>query len=248
MNSHALIPINQTTINEQSVNTVNAKELYGFLGSKRKFSDWIKERIQLYSFEENTDFVVHKFVTQYNQIDKIEYYLSLDMAKEICMVERNEKGKQARQYFIECERVAKSKTDPMTYLNDPASMRTILLSYTEKVIALEEKQKVLEPKANALDRIATADGSLNVTESAKSLQVRPKALFQWLSANKWIYRRTGGKNWLAYQPRIQQGVLEHKVTTVTRSDGTDKIIEQVLITPKGLARLAEVFSVNLVAA
>lgn len=128
--------------------------------------------------------------------------------------------------------------DPMEVLTDPAAMRGILLSYTEKVLKLQAEKAELEPKAQALDRIAHADGSTCITNAAKDLQVRSKVLFGYLSQNKWIYRRQGGTCWVAYQDKLQQGLLEHKVTIVTRGDGTEKVTEQVLITPKGLARLS----------
>jgi phage antirepressor YoqD-like protein len=98
---------------------------------------------------------------------------------------------------------------------------------------------VAAPKAEALDRIAMADGSSCITDAAKVLQVRPKYLFAWLQQHQWIYRRPGGSGWLAYQSRIQQGYLEHKVTTVERGDGTEKVIESVRVTRKGLTRLAQ---------
>lgn len=128
--------------------------------------------------------------------------------------------------------------DPMRILGNPAAMRGLLLGYTEKVIALETQVGELTPKAEALDRIARADGSMCVTNAAKDLQVRPKDLFAWLQAHQWIYRRQGGAGWLAYQDRIQSGLLEHKVTVVERSDGSSKVLEQVLVTSKGLTRLA----------
>lgn len=91
----------------------------------------------------------------------------------------------------------------------------------------------------ALERIAKADGSLSVTEAAKNLGMRPKDLFDWLSRNGWIYRRAGSSFWLGYQPKCNQGLLEHKSTTVLRADGSEKISEQVRITPKGLSALAK---------
>ena len=103
---------------------------------------------------------------------------------------------------------------------------------------MEERDK-LKPKAEALDRIATSDGSLCVTNAAKDLQVRPKDLFAWLSSHKWIYKRPGGSGWIAYQDKLQTGYLEHKVTVVTRTDGSEKTTEQVRVTPKGLAKLAK---------
>lgn len=106
----------------------------------------------------------------------------------------------------------------MEMLSNPAAMRNLLLGYTEKVIELESKLEEVEPKAQALDRLATvSDGSLCITDAAKQLQMRPKDLFAYLSNHQWIYRRTGCANWIAYQAKIQQGLLEHKTTEVTRS-------------------------------
>ncbi|MFA8386846.1 MAG: phage antirepressor KilAC domain-containing protein [Pelagibaca sp.] len=91
----------------------------------------------------------------------------------------------------------------------------------------------------AHDRLTKAEGSLNVTEAAKALGVRPKSLFDWLSQNGWIYRRPGAANWLGYQTKCDQGLLWHKSTTVLRADGSEKITEQVRVTPKGLSKLAK---------
>ena len=132
-----------------------------------------------------------------------------------------------------------ARRDPMEILSDPTAMRGLLLTYTEKVIALETTVSILAPKGAALDRIATADGSVCITNAAKALQVRPKDLFQWLQANDWIFRR--GADWNAYQTRISQGVMEHKVTVTSRGDGSEKACIQALVTAKGLAKLAEQF-------
>lgn len=233
-----LVKITPTTINNQEINTVNARELHAFLEVETRFNDWIERRIKEYGFVENQDFTT---LTQ-NRVNGgrlKEYHATLDMAKELSMVERNEKGKQARQYFLDCERKAKAKNDPSVMLEDPAALRAILLTYTEKVEALEEKNKVLTPKADALDRISYAEGSRCITDTAKELQIRPKDLFSMLSKNRWIYRRLGRKGWVAYQDRIQQGVLTHKVTTIEDAHtGEERVVEQVRVTPKGLAKLA----------
>jgi Rha family phage regulatory protein len=135
----------------------------------------------------------------------------------------------------ELERVA---SDPMAILNDPASLRQLLGGYTEKVLVLEGHVAALEPKAVAYDRLATADGSLNITEAAKTLQVQPGHLFKFLRTHGWIYKRAGSATDVAYQDKIGSGLLEHKVTTVIRSDGSEKTVTQVRITAKGLTRLA----------
>ncbi|MDP5210956.1 phage antirepressor [Microbulbifer sp. 2205BS26-8] len=113
----------------------------------------------------------------------------------------------------------------------------IAMDSEQERLRLEGEVAELKPKVIAYDRIATSDGSLCITSAAKDLQTRPKDLFAWLQSHRWIYRRAGGR-WTAYQHRIQSGHLEHKVNTVERSDGSEKIVEQVLVTPKGLVKLA----------
>jgi len=158
------------------------------------------------------------------------------------MAEQTDAGNRARDYFLECERRAKQPAiDPMAALNDPAAMRGLLLTYTEKVIALQATVSEQAPIVAAFDRIAKADGSICITDAAKVLQVQPKALFLWLQANHWIYRRAGGRGWIGYQDLILSGYLEHKVTVVTRGDGSRKTTEQVLVTPKGITKLSKKF-------
>jgi phage antirepressor YoqD-like protein len=107
---------------------------------------------------------------------------------------------------------------------------------------LVEQVETMTPKVEALTRIALADGSMCIQSAAKHLQIQPKKLFLWLSEHEWIYRRAGGTGWLGYQSRIQSGLLEHKVNTVSRSDGSEKMVEQCRITPRGLSKLAELLN------
>lgn len=123
-------------------------------------------------------------------------------------------------------------------LNDPGQLRGLLLSYTQRAEELQAQVDELAPKGEALARISEADGSLCVTDAAKALQMRPKDLFAYLRQNGWIYRRAGSGHDLGYQSKTTTGLLEHKVTTVLRADGSEKVTEQVRITPKGLTRLA----------
>lgn len=109
-----LINLTSQTINNETVQAVSARELHQFLGSKQDFSTWIKARIEAYSFVENQDFITfHKIV---ERAKLVEYAITIDMAKELSMVERTPKGKQARQYFIECERQLNQPKLPTTYL------------------------------------------------------------------------------------------------------------------------------------
>lgn len=123
----------------------------------------------------------------------------------------------------------------------PEALR-LAADLAEKNTQLEHLVAEAKPKVEALDRIATADGSLCIRDAAKTLQARPKDLTNWLSENQWIYKRTGVAYWIGYQHKIQQGVLEHKSTTVHRDDDTEKVVTQVRVTPKGLAKLSAVFN------
>lgn len=229
-----LIKINQSSINDETVQTVNARDLHEFLGNKDHFTTWMKDRINQYSFVEKQDYMTFSENSKKGR-PTIEYAISIDMAKELSMVERNDQGKKARQYFIECEKVAKQPPQ----LNDPNWLRSTLLTYSERVIELEEQVTELLPSQQALEKISLADGSLCITDAAKSLQMRPKDLFSFLQENGWIYKRAGCAHYLGYQSKTTQGLLEHKVTTVLRSDGSEKISEQVRVLPKGLAKLAK---------
>ena len=251
-----LIAVNPSHVSGQEIPTVNARDLHKFLESKKDFSSWVKDRIRKYGFTEGVDFIAitgspKKGNGDFNPTPAIDYHLTLDMAKELSMVERNDKGKQARQYFLACERKALASVQPASQFAIPETLSEALRLAADAIDhnkRLEQQIIADRPKVQALDRISSADGMENITNTAKALQVRPKDLFGYLSANRWIYRRQGGKGWIAYQERIQQGVLTHKVTTIQASDGTERMVESVLVTPKGVAKLAQVFSVEEVAA
>lgn len=168
--------------------------------------------------------------------------------KQALRVAARESKAVRRSLVDKLEAMGQPAFDPMAALNDAEFLRGTLLTYSEKVIALEHKVEEMQPDVEAFDRIAKANGSMCITNAAKHLQVQPKFLFKLMSENHWIYRRAGGKTWLAYQDRIQSGVLEHKVTTVERSDGSDKVVEQVLVTAKGLTKLSKMLGVTGVAA
>lgn len=108
---NTLIKITEQTINQEIIQTVNARELHTFLAVGKRFATWITNRINQYAFEEGKDYILTlpKIGKRKNVISK-EYHLTLDMAKELSMVERNEKGRQARRYFIECEKKLRSQS------------------------------------------------------------------------------------------------------------------------------------------
>lgn len=131
-----LIKLHLQTMNSNTVDTVSARELHTFLESKQDFSTWIKNRIEQYDFVENQDFIkLHKKM-EANNATMIEYHITLDMAKELSMVERNDKGKQARKYFIECEKRLKQE---------------LPTSYLEALEALVQKEKEKLELTNQVD-------------------------------------------------------------------------------------------------
>lgn len=124
---------------------ISAKELHEFLEVKSKFADWVKNRIEKYGFEENQDFVTLSKNLE-NGGREIDYILKLDMAKELSMVENNDKGRQARKYFIECEKKLKQIKLPSTYKE----------ALIELVKAEEEKERLqleIKHKHNLIDKM-----------------------------------------------------------------------------------------------
>ncbi|MEM7237409.1 MAG: phage antirepressor KilAC domain-containing protein [Pseudomonadota bacterium] len=124
-------------------------------------------------------------------------------------------------------------------LSGPQLMAAALI---EADATMKEQARQIEgmrEDVEAHQRLTKAEGSLNITDAAKTLGMRPIDLFQWLSQNGWIYKRPHGATWLGYQTKCNQGLLEHKTTTVLRADGSEKITEQVRVSPKGLSSLAK---------
>ena len=146
-----LIPLHSQTIDGNAVETVNARELHSFLESRRDFSTWIKTRIADYDFVENQDFVRFPQKGEANNATLIEYALTLDMAKELSMVERNEKGKQARKYFIECEKKL-TQPKPMTQIELIAVIANQMAEQERKSLELDNRLQVVEQKQQQLNQ------------------------------------------------------------------------------------------------
>lgn len=124
-------------------------------------------------------------------------------------------------------------------LTDRTQLQALLHQLTTMALNAGDRVAALEPQAEALARIAEADGSLCITDAAKALGVPPRRLFSWLEANHWTYRRSDGGHWVAYQTKLGSGMLEHKSMTIARRGGMPgRLVEQVMVTPKGLTRLA----------
>jgi phage anti-repressor protein len=121
---------------------VSARELHEFLGNKRQFADWIKQRINKYGLIDGIDYTRVSLISERGM--SIEYVLTLEASKELAMVEGNEKGKQARQYFIDCE---KQLAEKQTILSEVQ----LLLMAMQQMTAInanvnEQKQELTEIK------------------------------------------------------------------------------------------------------
>lgn len=135
--------------------------------------------------------------------------------------------------------------DPMALLQDPAAMRTLLLSYSEKVIALQSERDALKPKAEVAERIAEADGLFCIRDTAKMLQLRERDFIARAISMKWIYRSQDGGRLRLYARREEQGYLTAKVYTKETAGGPDKNYPQVMFTGKGLVHFAHLIGKDI---
>jgi len=198
------------------------------------------------------DLGMHSFMqTPYVEPSNGQTYRSYDIDRDgFALLAMGFTGKKALKFKLKYvaqfnameQELKKMASGPsLGFANDAAALRNYLITYSEKVIALESRVEEMMPAVQALEQIAEAHGSLNRTEAAKHLGIAPHLLCRWMRTNGWTYRRPGSKDDIAYQSKIMAGYLEHKVTTGPKEDGTEWISTQVRVTPKGLTVLAKAF-------
>lgn len=211
----------------QAQQTVNARELHAFLEVQTRFNDWIKNRVDEYGFIENQDFIAFT-ENLVNGGRRIEYALSLDMAKELSMVERNAQGKQARQYFIDCEKRLSGclKVD----FNDPLQAAK---AFIEAETARRDAERKLQIAGGALTRLGAAKGSQCLRESAKLLKWQQTPFIDWLLVKKMLFR-DAGKQLCVYQEYLGRGWFEYRT-----DEKNGHAFKQVMVTPLGLQKLAQ---------
>lgn len=196
-----LIQIGSSEINGIEMQTVNARELWYFLESKQQFADWIKDRIEKFGFEEGTDFktgISENYEKPQGGRPSKEYTVSLDMAKELAMVENNEKGRQIRKYFIEVEKQARKIFNPAS-LSRLDLIQIAMDAETER-LKLEQKLEAAQPDLKYAKDIQDSTNLLTVTLIAKSLGTGPVILNRFL-VEKGILRADNHFPTFRYQHR-----------------------------------------------
>lgn len=234
-----LIQLHPQQIAGDTVETVNARELHAFLENGDHFATWMKDRISQYGFIEGTDYVSYSENPEKPRGGRpsIEFALTLDMAKELAMVERNEKGKQARAYFLDCERRAKSNVvDIGRALADPEKLRGLLLGYTERVIELEQRLEAAAPKVAFHDTVCEAINGQTVQEVAKVLGTGQNRLFRWLRGAGLLMQ-----NNQPYQSAIDAGHFRLIERSYKDQRGEAHTYTRTLVTGKGLAYIQKRF-------
>lgn len=207
--------------------TVSARELHEFLDVGSEYSHWFKRMCE-YGFTEGQDY--SSFLTDRSDglpgKPRQDAALSIDMAKEICMLQRNEKGKIARQYFLQLERDWNSPEKVMARALQIADRKIKALEISNS--ALSTSLEIARPKAEYFDQLVERGTLLSLRESAKELGIPPKKFVEELLARKYLYRGKNGKL-LPYEEK-NNGLFELKesVNTATGWSGT-----QTLTTPKG---------------
>lgn len=220
---------------------VSARELHEFLEVKTAYKDWFPRMCE-YGFTTGTDFNLLKIERVQMEGNRMvsrpveDAALTIDMAKEICMIQRNEKGKQARQYFLQLEKD----------WNSPEKVLARALRIAErKINGLEEKVKQDAPLVLFANSVSASKNSILVGELAKLLkqngvdtgQIR---LFKKLRERGYLIRRKGSDYNMPTQRAMELGLFEIKGTAITHSDGHVSVNKTPKVTGKG-----QVYFVNL---
>ncbi|MBS5368222.1 MAG: phage antirepressor KilAC domain-containing protein [Coprobacillus cateniformis] len=202
--------------------TLSARELHSFLELTERFGNWF-ERMKQYGFIENQDYIGRKTFNTLAHQELQDYEISLDMAKEIAMIQRNEKGRQARQYFIEVE---KKWNSPEYVMN-----RALEIS-RQQVEKLMLENKELKPKAEFFDAVADSKNAIQMSEVAKVLNYPGygrNRLFEFLREKKVLM-----PNNQPYQKYVDCGYFRVVEQKYTKPNGDIAINIKTLVYQKGV--------------
>lgn len=224
------------TLNENQEPVVSGRQLHQALGVKTPYSMWFDRMVE-YGFTENQDFLLNNFVKQTGRggHNKIDHVLKLDMAKEIAMIQRTDKGKEVRQYFIQVEKD----------FNSPEKIMARALKIADrKIIKLEATIEEQKPKVIFANAVSASHTSILVGDFAKlmrqnGLNFGQNRLFSWLRQNGYLINRKGSSWNMPTQKAMDLGLFEIKETTINHSDGHISINKTPKITGKGQLYFAD---------
>ena len=207
--------------------TVSARELYEYLGVKDHYRTWFPRMCE-YGFEEGRNFRAF-FRESSGGRPSQDAEITIDMAKELCMLQRNENGKQARQYFLQLERD----------WNSPEKVMARALQIAEKKINTMSAQiEEAAPKVLFADSVTASHTSILVFDLAKlmrqnGVKIGGNRLFDWMRDNGYLIKRRGTDYNMPTQKSMELGLFEVKETAITHSDGHTSVNKTPKVTGKG---------------
>ncbi|HEM4288295.1 TPA: phage antirepressor KilAC domain-containing protein [Streptococcus suis] len=214
-------------VNDNQEPVVSGRQLHEALGVNSRYTTWF-ERMTEYGFVEGQDFLPNLGKSTGGR-QAVDHVIKLDMAKEIAMIQRTDRGKQVRQYFIQVE---KNFNSP-----DKIMARALLLA-DKKVHQLEAQIEADKPKVLFADAVSASHSSILVGDLAKLIsqngfKIGANRLFAWLRENGYLIKRKGSDWNMPTQKSMELGLFEIKETTITHADGHISISKTVKVTGKG---------------
>lgn len=224
-----LIPVNYDS--EQP--TVSARDLHEGLGIKSKYADWFKN-MSAYGFTENIDYTTFsKNLENGGRI--IEHIISVDMAKQICMIQRSEKGRLYRQYFLDLEKAWNTPEQVFARALRMAD-KTIESLKADNAVLLENVER-MRPKEVFADAVSASQTSILIGELAKLLrqngiEIGQRRLFSWMRENGFLLKRGSSRN-IPTQKGMELGLFEIKEGSYINGAGENIITKTTKVTGKG---------------